>query len=110
MTTVTPTLTLSSLFWKGLANRVTGGTWLAIPATWLFNGGMLLANKWYEGYAFADLHPGFEFLVSRRHLVLLFHYHSPDDLDRMGGVAATHVGISFNITMLRLVSFSIDYH
>lgn len=73
--------------------KVTGGTRLAIPATWLFNGGVLLANKWYEGYAFADVHPGFEFLVSRRHLVLLFHYHSPDDLDRMGGVASTRVGM-----------------
>jgi len=72
--------------------KVTGGTRLAIPATWLFNGGVLLANKWYEGYAFANLHPGFEFLVSRGHLVLLLPYHSPDDLDRMGGVASTHVG------------------
>ena len=73
--------------------KSTGGTRLAIPATWLFNGGVLLANKWYEGYAFANLHPGFEFLVSCRHLVLLFPCHSPDDLDRMGGVASTRVGM-----------------
>ena len=49
-------------------SKVTAGTRLAIPATWLFNGGVLFANKWYEGYAFANLHPAFEFLVSRCHL------------------------------------------
>jgi len=43
--------------------KMTGGTRLAIPATWLFNGGVLLANEWYEGYTFAALHPGFVFLV-----------------------------------------------
>jgi len=71
--------------------RATGGTRLAIPATWLFNGGVLLANKWYEGYAFADLHPGFEFLDGWHGIYPRWH-------------------VSFNITMLRLVSFSIDYH
>jgi hypothetical protein len=50
--------------------KVTGGTRLAIPTTWLFNAGVLLANKWYEGYTFGALHPGFAFLVSPR-LVLL---------------------------------------
>ena len=44
--------------------KMTGGTRLAIPATWLFNGGVLLANEWYEGYTFVTLHPGFAFLVS----------------------------------------------
>ena len=73
--------------------KMTGGTRLAIPATWLFNGGVLLANKWYEGYAFGNLHPGFEFLVSRRHLVLLWPNHGPDDLNRMVGVASTRVGM-----------------
>ena len=43
--------------------KATGGTRLAVPVTWLFNGGVLLANEWYEGYAFANLHSGFAFLV-----------------------------------------------
>lgn len=43
--------------------KASGGTRLAILATWLFNGGVLFANGWYEGYAFASLHPGFAFLV-----------------------------------------------
>jgi hypothetical protein len=73
--------------------KMTGGTRLAIPATWLFNGGVLLANKWYEGYAFANLHPGFEFLVSHFHLVLLLPDYGPDDLNRMAGVVSTHVGM-----------------
>jgi protein-cysteine N-palmitoyltransferase HHAT len=51
--------------------RVTGGTRFAIPATWLFNAGVLLANNWYEGYTFGTLHPGFAFLVSPRLLVFL---------------------------------------
>ena len=46
-----------------LIAKATGGTRLAIPATWLFNGGMLVANEWYEGYTFATLHPGLVFLV-----------------------------------------------
>ncbi|KAH9955917.1 MBOAT, membrane-bound O-acyltransferase family-domain-containing protein [Russula dissimulans] len=74
----------------GLA-KATGGTRLAIPATWLFNGGVLLANKWYEGYLFGALHPGLAFLDGWHGVYPRWH-------------------VSFNITMLRLVSFSIDYH
>ena len=43
--------------------KATGGTRLAIPVTWIFNGGVLLANEWYEGYTFATLHSGLAFLV-----------------------------------------------
>jgi len=43
--------------------KATGGTRLAIPATWIFNGGVLFANEWYEGYSFATLHSGLAFLV-----------------------------------------------
>ncbi|KAH9029882.1 hypothetical protein EDB85DRAFT_2074429 [Lactarius pseudohatsudake] len=57
---------------------------LAVPVTWLFNDGVLLANEWYGGYAFASLH-SWHGVYPRWH-------------------------VSFNITMLRLVSFSIDYH
>ena len=34
--------------------KATGGTRLAIPVTWIFNGGVLLANEWFEGYPFAN--------------------------------------------------------
>lgn len=43
--------------------KATGGTRLAIPATWVFNGAVLLANEWYEGYTFATIHSGLAFLV-----------------------------------------------
>lgn len=43
--------------------KAAGGTRLAVPATWIFNGGVLLANEWYEGYTFATLHSGLAFLV-----------------------------------------------
>jgi protein-cysteine N-palmitoyltransferase HHAT len=43
--------------------KATGGTRLAIPAAWIFNGGVLLANEWYEGYTFETLHSGLAFLV-----------------------------------------------
>jgi hypothetical protein len=46
--------------------KATGGTRFCVPVTWLFNGGVLLANKWYEGYAFADLHPGLALLVRHK--------------------------------------------
>jgi hypothetical protein len=43
--------------------KATGGTRLAIPAAWIFNGGVLLVNEWYEGYTFETLHSGLAFLV-----------------------------------------------
>jgi hypothetical protein len=46
--------------------KATGGTRFGVPLTWLFNGGVLLANGWYEGYAFASLHPGLTFLVRHK--------------------------------------------
>ena len=71
--------------------KATGGTRFAVPVMWLFNAGVLLATEWYEGYAFANLHSGFAFLDTWRGVYPRWH-------------------VSFNITMLRLVSFSIDYH
>jgi len=72
----------------GLA-KATGGTRLAIPATWLFNSGVLLANKWYEGYLFGALHPGLTFLVCPTSAWSLV---PADNLPRMAGMAYTHVG------------------
>ncbi|KAI0288928.1 MBOAT, membrane-bound O-acyltransferase family-domain-containing protein [Russula brevipes] len=71
--------------------KVTGGTRFAVPVTWIFNAAVLFANEWYEGYAFATLHPQFAFLDHWRGVYPRWH-------------------LSFNITMLRLVSFSVDYH
>ena len=86
----------------------TGGRRFAVPVTWIFNCVVLLANEWYEGYSFASLHSGFAFLVCCAH----YHALSPTYIllqDSWGGVYPRwHV--SFNITMLRLVSFSVDYH
>ena len=71
--------------------KATGGTRFAVPVTWLFNAGVLLATEWYEGYAFANLHSRLAFLDTWRGVYPRLH-------------------VNFNITMLRLVSFSIDYH
>ena len=71
--------------------KATGGTRFAVPVTWPFNAGVLLATEWYEGYPFANLHSGFAFLDTSRGVYPRWH-------------------VNFNITMLRLVSFSIDYH
>jgi protein-cysteine N-palmitoyltransferase HHAT len=46
--------------------KATAGTLLCVPVTWLFNGCVLLANEWYEGYKFANLHPGLSLLVRRK--------------------------------------------
>ena len=88
--------------------KATGGTRLAVPVTWLFNGGVLLANEWYEGYAFASLHSGFAFLVCCTIASPLI----PTDILLQDGWRGIHPRwhVNFNITMLRLVSFSIDYH
>ncbi|KAL4066713.1 MBOAT, membrane-bound O-acyltransferase family-domain-containing protein [Scleroderma yunnanense] len=59
--------------------------------TWVFNAVVLFANKRHDGYLFSSIHPyltpldAFEGLYPRWH-------------------------ISFNITMLRLVSFNMDYY
>ncbi|KAG6333034.1 hypothetical protein ID866_6058 [Astraeus odoratus] len=59
--------------------------------TWIFNIAILLANERNEGYSFSSLHPS---------LVALDAFH--------GLYPRWH--ISFNITMLRLVSFNMDYY
>jgi len=91
-----------------LANA-TGGTRLAVPVTWLFNGGVLVANEWYEGYAFASLHSGLGFLVRWAHYhTFCIGTHLLLQDSWRGVYPRWHV--SFNITMLRLVSFGIDHH
>ncbi|EPQ53946.1 MBOAT-domain-containing protein [Gloeophyllum trabeum ATCC 11539] len=66
------------------------GSKLTPLLTWVFNTIILFANERNEGYKFAVLHPSLEFL------------------DDIGG-AYPRWHVSFNITMLRLVSFNMDY-
>ncbi|TFK50179.1 MBOAT-domain-containing protein [Heliocybe sulcata] len=67
-----------------------GASKLAPIFTWVFNAAVLFANETNGGYKFAALHPSLEFL------------------DSMNG-AYPRWHVSFNITMLRLVSFSMDH-
>lgn len=64
--------------------KATGGTRFAIPATWIFNGGVLLANQLYAGYTFATLHPGLAFLVR---LESTFVLRLSDDSSNLGWLA-----------------------
>ncbi|KAF4597198.1 glycerol transporter [Pleurotus pulmonarius] len=68
-----------------------GPSKLAPWLIWTFNGAILLANDRYHGYVFGDILPALSFL------------------DEWDGLYPRWY-ISFNITMLRLVSFGMDYH
>lgn len=68
-----------------------GSGWTAPAAVWVYNTALLFANDWFAGYPFAGLHKGLGWLDA--HAGLLPRWH-----------------INFNITMLRLISFGIDWH
>ncbi|KDQ59021.1 hypothetical protein JAAARDRAFT_33744 [Jaapia argillacea MUCL 33604] len=63
---------------------------LAPLLTWVVNMGVLFANEWNSGYKFASLHTSLEVLDSISGVYPRWH-------------------VSFNITMLRLISFNMDY-
>ncbi|GAB1525165.1 glycerol transporter [Rhizoctonia solani] len=69
--------------------------WIAmfkIPAlTWVFNGAVLFTSNWYEGFRFGSVHGALASLDSIPGFYPRWH-------------------ISFNITMLRLLSFNMDYY
>lgn len=74
----------------GIAKTCRGSR--AGPAlTWMFNAAVLFLNERYGGYRFGDIIPGLEYLDTIQ-----------------GAYPRWHV--SFNITMLRLVSFSMDHY
>ncbi|KAG9004573.1 glycerol transporter [Tulasnella sp. JGI-2019a] len=74
----------------GIAKALKGSP--AAPfATWCFNMVILFMNELHDGYKFAAIHPGLEILDSMRGFYPRWN-------------------VSFNITMLRLVSFSMDYY
>ncbi|KAJ3969030.1 MBOAT, membrane-bound O-acyltransferase family-domain-containing protein [Lentinula raphanica] len=60
---------------------------------WAFNIGILFMNDRYNGYRFGSILPSLEFLDDERYEGFYPRWH-----------------INFNITMLRLVSFSMDYY
>ncbi|GJJ08164.1 hypothetical protein Clacol_002372 [Clathrus columnatus] len=63
-----------------------------VPAlTWVFNLAILYLNEVYDGYRFASIHPSLKYM------------------DEMCGVYPRW-DVTFNITMLRLLSFNMDYH
>ncbi|KAF9984213.1 glycerol transporter [Modicella reniformis] len=69
-----------------------GGSSQWMPAfTWFFNIGILFINETYQGYAFASLHESLAWL------------------DANGGINSRW-DVNFNFTMLRLVSFNLDYY
>ncbi|EPS93672.1 hypothetical protein FOMPIDRAFT_1033595 [Fomitopsis schrenkii] len=71
--------------------KYTKGSKLNPLLTWIFNGIILFANEQNEGYRYAVLHPSLEILDSVQGIYPRWH-------------------VSFNITMLRLVSFNMDYY
>ncbi|KAF5393368.1 hypothetical protein D9757_000507 [Collybiopsis confluens] len=61
--------------------------------TWIFNIGILFLNDRYDGYRFGAIHPWLEFLDQEIYEGFYPRWY-----------------ISFNITMLRLVSFNMDFY
>jgi hypothetical protein len=79
-------------------------------ATWVFNISMLFANELCEGYKFRDIAllvtgtPALDLVTDTPALVKLGEW-----LDSYGGLMSRWE-ILFNITVLRLVSFNLDYY
>ncbi|KAI6039919.1 MBOAT, membrane-bound O-acyltransferase family-domain-containing protein [Pisolithus marmoratus] len=79
-------LTVNYYIGKGLR-----GSRIGPLITWIFNASILFANERNEGYRFSSLHPSLAALDIFEGLYPRWH-------------------INFNITMLRLVSFNMDYY
>ncbi|KAI8887669.1 MBOAT-domain-containing protein [Backusella circina FSU 941] len=75
-----------------LIGRTLGGSRLNPIFTWIFNLAILFSNEYYDGYRYASLFgPSLEWMD---------HY--------PGVISRWH--ILFNFTMLRLISFNVDYY
>ncbi|KAJ7229406.1 MBOAT, membrane-bound O-acyltransferase family-domain-containing protein [Mycena haematopus] len=74
-----------------LISKSFGGSKSGPICSWILNVVVLFLNDWYSGYRFGALAPSLVFLDSFEGIYPRWH-------------------ISFNITMLRLVSFSMDYY
>ena len=93
---------------KGLA-----GTPLATPLIWIFNIATLFAVHYYDGFELSHMHSAFNILVR-----IMTHRHVAHNVplinflfwqDGFKGLLPRWQ-INYNITMLRLVSFALDYH
>ncbi|KAG8784269.1 glycerol transporter [Serendipita sp. 397] len=73
-----------------LAKRL-GGLRIAPIILWTVNLLILFSNEYYDGYRFSSIHPSLDYLDTYRGAYPRWH-------------------ITFNIAMLRLLSFSLDYH
>ncbi|KAJ7094446.1 MBOAT, membrane-bound O-acyltransferase family-domain-containing protein [Mycena belliarum] len=74
-----------------LISKSFGGARAGPLFTWIFNLGALFMNDRYGGYKFGNMAPSLAFMDSFEGIYPRWH-------------------VSFNITMLRLVSFSMDYY
>ncbi|KAJ7498593.1 MBOAT, membrane-bound O-acyltransferase family-domain-containing protein [Mycena latifolia] len=68
-----------------------GGSKTGPICSWIFNLVVLFMNDWHSGYKFGNIAPSLAFMDSFEGIYPRWH-------------------VSFNITMLRLVSFSMDYY
>ncbi|PGG97714.1 hypothetical protein AJ80_09649 [Polytolypa hystricis UAMH7299] len=76
-------------------------------ATWVFNIGILFANELFRGYHFADIAALFTWGSSLGSDALIVSWGKW--LDSFGGLIPRWE-ILFNITVLRLISFNLDYY
>ncbi|KAG2114825.1 MBOAT, membrane-bound O-acyltransferase family-domain-containing protein [Suillus clintonianus] len=79
---------LTTNYWIAKTSR---GSRMGPLLTWIFNVLVLFANDIYGGYRYANFHPSLEVLDAFQGIYPRWH-------------------INFNITMLRLVSFNMDYY
>jgi len=74
-----------------LISKSFGGSKSGPICSWIFNVVVIFLNDWYSGYRFGEFASSLAFLDSFEGIYPRWH-------------------LSFNITMLRLVSFSMDYY
>lgn len=92
-----------------LIAKLCRGSKLGPALTWIFNAAVLFLNDRYSGYRFGDMSSSLEALVSLVAMICLYGSLTVLLQDSYQGIYPRW-HISFNITMLRLVSFSMDYH
>ncbi|KAJ7741101.1 MBOAT, membrane-bound O-acyltransferase family-domain-containing protein [Mycena metata] len=83
---IAPILTINYLISKQF-----GASKLGPICSWIFNVAVLFLNDWHSGYKFGNVAASLAFLDDYEGIYPRWH-------------------VSFNITMLRLVSFSMDYY
>jgi hypothetical protein len=79
-----------------------------VLATWVFNIGILFANEFCGGYQFAALAKYLSISGADEKSISQDHQNWGIILDSYGGLVSRWE-IMFNITVLRLISFNIDY-